>query len=139
MGDYPLLEGQQVGGHSISERVRVSKVFGRREATSLTRRKEPPAPASLGDIGREKWNELAPKLMDHSPFTLDQLELYSRAYERWHDAQAWLVQHGDILVLTSEKTGQVTKAIPSPRLKVAQEMEKAMQEASYYLGNKVRS
>ena len=99
-------------------------------------RKAAPAPKSLRTKGREKWSELAPHLRDRSQFSLDQLEIYCRAYERWYDSQAWLDQHTDVVVLQNEE-GRVTRAMISPRLQIAQQMEKAMQEASKYLHNKV--
>lgn len=85
-------------------------------------------PASLGDVGREKWGQLQPKLRGGGQAALDQLEVYCAAYERWVQAQKWLDEHGDVLEIVNDK-GVILKAQPAPKLDVAARAEKAMSEA----------
>lgn len=86
------------------------------------------APATLGETGRAKWAELAPRLRSKSPRLLTGLEVYCANYQRWVEAQSWLDEHGDVLEIVSDK-GVVIKAQPAPKLDVAARAEKSMQEA----------
>ena len=100
-------------------------------------RKPIPAPTSLGDVGREKWQQLAPRLTETSAITLDQLLIYCRAFECWVLAQEDINKPLEVLTLKTDR-GTVTRTIVSPRT-VAEAMEKTMRDAAPFLEGRMQT
>lgn len=95
----------------------------------MTAAATPSPPESLGDIGAAKWRDLVGRLRSKSDVaSLDLLEVYCAAYERWTAAQRWLSENGDVLEIVNDK-GVVLKVQPAPKLDVAARAEKAMSDA----------
>ena len=91
------------------------------------------APASLGQLGAEKWRQILKS--GRTIRNLDVLQAYCLNYQRWMEMEEWLADpsHGLIATIRDDK-GNIKSHGPAPQLAISERSSKEMTRLGKSLG-----
>ncbi len=91
------------------------------------------APEWLSPAQRAEWERVRAPLGELSTRKAQILEAYAVERARWLEAEAYLQEHGAVLILRTEK-GEVKQAVEAPQLKISARAQDRMLKLGSALG-----